>query len=87
VVGARSLDDTTGSVKVHGHWAIEVHDPDGTLVEHREFENALQGAGPKILASIIARKYRPGYWYVALSGPQGGPCSVGNSGQTEVSHP
>ena len=27
-------------IKVHGHWTIEVRDPDGTLVTHREFEKA-----------------------------------------------
>jgi len=26
---------------VHGHWTIDVREPDGTLVSHNEFENAL----------------------------------------------
>src|SRR2546423_15522419 len=32
-------------IKVHGHWTIEVRNPDGTLVTHREFENALTSLG------------------------------------------
>lgn len=28
-------------IKVHGHWSIEVHNPDGSLVRHVEFENSL----------------------------------------------
>jgi hypothetical protein len=32
---------TSEAVKVHGHWTIEVRNPDGTLVKHVEFENSL----------------------------------------------
>jgi hypothetical protein len=28
-------------ITVHGHWSIEVHNPDGSLVRHVEFENSL----------------------------------------------
>jgi hypothetical protein len=28
-------------IKVHGHWTIEVRNPDGKIVSHTEFENAL----------------------------------------------
>jgi hypothetical protein len=28
-------------ITVHGHWSIEVHNPDGSLVRHLEFENSL----------------------------------------------
>lgn len=28
-------------IAVHGHWSIEVHNPDGSLVRHVEFENSL----------------------------------------------
>src|SRR6267378_4379919 len=30
-------------ITVHGHWTIDVRNPDGTLVTHREFENAYIG--------------------------------------------
>jgi hypothetical protein len=41
------LDDASHQgIKVHGHWTIEVRNPDGSLVRHQEFENALvPGAG------------------------------------------
>lgn len=32
-------------IKVHGHWTIEVRDPDGRLAAHREFENSLAPSG------------------------------------------
>ena len=32
-------------VRVHGHWVIDVRNPDGTLVEHRDFQNALTTGG------------------------------------------
>jgi hypothetical protein len=32
---------TSEAVKVHGHWTIEVRNPDGKLVKHVEFENSL----------------------------------------------
>jgi hypothetical protein len=28
-------------IKIHGHWTIEVKNPDGSVVTHREFENSL----------------------------------------------
>ena len=28
-------------IKVHGHWTIEVRNPDGSVATHREFENSL----------------------------------------------
>ncbi|MES2393159.1 MAG: hypothetical protein V4555_16065 [Acidobacteriota bacterium] len=30
-------------IKVHGHWIIDVKNPDGTIAEHRDFENSLVG--------------------------------------------
>jgi hypothetical protein len=39
---ATKSDGLSEGIQVHGDWVIEVHDPDGTLVEKREFENALQ---------------------------------------------
>ncbi len=32
-------------IKVHGHWIIEVRNPDGKVVERREFENSLDPGG------------------------------------------
>ena len=71
---AEARQESTSSVKVHGHWTIEVRNPDGTLAEHREFENALIGSGASVLAKVLARVERAGVWMVQLLGV--GPCSI-----------
>ena len=54
-------------IKVHGHWTIEVRNPDGTVVTHREFENALiSGDGNAFLAQILGRQNTVGAWQVLL---------------------
>jgi hypothetical protein len=57
-------------IKVHGHWTIEVRNPDGALVAHREFENSLQG-GPggraNFLSSVLSRQNTVGNWIIFLS--------------------
>lgn len=55
-------------IKVHGHWTIEVRNPDGTLVTHREFENALTPFGGQCLAFILTRHKTPGLWKIHLGG-------------------
>lgn len=44
-------------IQVHGHWTIEVKDPDGTVKTHREFENSLvsasSGGGAALLADLL----------------------------------
>jgi hypothetical protein len=55
-------------IQVHGHWTIEVHNPDGTLVTHTEFENALTGSGGGDLAAFLARTNTVGEWIVILVG-------------------
>jgi hypothetical protein len=54
------------SIKVHGHWTIEVRNPDGTLATRREFENAYSPGN--FLASILARSGSVGTWAVTLVG-------------------
>jgi|SRR5688572_9286089 len=53
-------------IKVHGHWTIEVRNPDGSLVSHHEFENALMPAGARNLARFLGRVNSPGLWSVLL---------------------
>ena len=38
---------------MHGHWVIDVRNPDGTLASHVEFENALTQGGADVLAMIL----------------------------------
>jgi hypothetical protein len=40
-------------IKVHGHWTIDVKNPDGSLASHHEFENALLSGGGSALSSIL----------------------------------
>lgn len=52
-------------LKVHGHWTIEIHDANGALVSHHEFENALVTTtsslmltpGSKLLALLATGEY------------------------------
>ena len=47
----KSSDGGHEGIKVHGHWTIEVHNPDGTLATHREFENSLLPTGAAYFAT------------------------------------
>lgn len=62
-------------IKVHGHWTIEVRNPDGSLVSHREFENSLVDPSFTLLPPILSRTLTVGLWTVLLDGTGGGPCS------------
>lgn len=53
-------------IKVHGHWTIDVRNPDGTLASHHDFENSLQNTGGAALSSSLARTSVIGSWKVAL---------------------
>ena len=49
-------DGTSEGIQVHGDWVIEVSDPDGNLVERREFRNALAvgpGHGGALVANLL----------------------------------
>ena len=67
------------AITVHGHWTIEVRNPDGTVATHREFENALTPNGAFHLANILGRQKTPGYWVVQLFPPENGVSPWGNS--------
>ena len=67
---------------MHGHWTIDVKDPDGKVVTHREFENALsQGfpylnygtlpSGSSLLSALITGQtmMTPVAWAIVLEGP------------------
>jgi hypothetical protein len=68
-------------IKVHGHWTIEVRNPNGTLDSRREVENSLvvwAGGGQTLLAGLMANYYSDPIWHVYLYGPDisgaTGPC-------------
>lgn len=41
-------------IMLHGHWTIDVKNPDGTRVQHREFENSLQYDGTQFLTGLLS---------------------------------
>ena len=51
-------------IKVHGHWVIDLKNPDGTLVRHLDFENSLVSSGfaisgSQLLALLISGNVTP----------------------------
>jgi hypothetical protein len=85
-----SGDGSREGIKVHGHWTIEVRNPDGSLVSHREFENSLatgaNGSGSSVLSSILGRANSVGLWDIHLGGSicgtssAPGPCELAEPG-------
>jgi hypothetical protein len=61
-------------IKVHGHWIIEVRNPDGKLVERREFENALAQSGSSGLVGLLSGYFAAGDWSIVVDGNPG-PCT------------
>lgn len=60
-------------IQVHGHWIIEVKNPDGTVTARREFENSIQQYGMAYLASLLAGNNSPGGLSVLLNGAANTP--------------
>jgi hypothetical protein len=56
-------------IQVHGHWTIDVKNPDGTVVTHKEFENSLTSSGAAIISSLLLGQASafPGGWVIFLS--------------------
>lgn len=46
------------SIKVHGHWVLEIENPDGSVAARKTFENSPQGSGAVELGS---RSMAPGW--------------------------
>lgn len=64
-------------ITVHGHWIIEVRNPDGKLVSHTEFENSLAPSqGALLLGWLLFGSEVPGGYLVQMGTPTGGPCTV-----------
>lgn len=61
----------TQGIQVHGHWTIDVLEPDGKLVNHVEFDNALVTSGEEFLSQILAHDSSVGAWVIFLDGPSG----------------
>lgn len=67
-------------IKVHGHWKIEVYNPDGTLVTSYEFDNALTSGGARELCILLCRAKTVGAWMVGMDHTGGAhPCNDGSA--------
>ena len=78
---AGSVSGPHQGIKLHGHWVIEVRNPDGTLASRHEFDNSLISSGKSLLAALFG-KYAVERWTIALRNlPGNSPC-VGSDGTT-----
>jgi hypothetical protein len=68
-------------IKLHGHWVIEIRNPDGTLSSRHEFDNRLSANGKSLMAALFG-KFNVELWGIALRNlPGNSPC-VGLDGTT-----
>ena len=74
-IAATAFAQTEG-IKVHGRWAIEVQNPDGTVAEKLEFNNALSGGQQTLSGLLGVRGAVAGRWAVYFGNSSGGvgPC-------------
>jgi len=56
---------------MHGHWVIDVKNPDGTLAQHRDFENSLETDGQGFLIGLMSGYLTPGDFMIVM-GPHSG---------------
>lgn len=66
----QSADGPHEGIKVHGHWVIEVKNPDGRVTARREFENKLEGLeGAQVIMNVLSGEAVKGQWMIALPVP------------------
>jgi hypothetical protein len=65
-------------VKMHGHWIIDIKNPDGTLAQHHEFENSIQYDGQNYLVGLLSGYASPGAMGIYFTAPTNGtaPCAA-----------
>jgi hypothetical protein len=69
-----SKDDASHQgIHVHGHWIIDVHNVDGTLAEHRDFQNSLVGTSDMV--GLVYGSFVPSDFAVYLEGSTS-PCNA-----------
>jgi hypothetical protein len=74
---ARAQDKAGGDrITVHGHWTIDVKNPDGSLASHAVFENGLID-GARLLSSMLATPGTPAFaWAITISGNNTFPITI-----------
>jgi hypothetical protein len=66
---AKSQTPGSEGITIHGHWIMNVVNRDGTIAEHRDFENALvPQQGGAILAGLLMGSFSPQTFDVVLTG-------------------
>ena len=73
---AGSSNGSSEGIQVHGEWTIDIREPDGRLVSHHEFSNALGTNGSVFLARVLSGDLAPGPWGISLGNSDAakGPC-------------
>lgn len=73
-----------GQITVHGHWIIEVRDPDGSVADRVEFDNHLEASGARLLARLLRGDMVSGVWNIQLwsVGDQAQLCFISSANQT-----
>jgi hypothetical protein len=77
------------NIQVYGRWVIDVRNPDGTLAEHRAFENAISNSGDQLLVELLSGKVVSGAPSISATSAQGTPpcsggCSISPSASVSV---
>jgi hypothetical protein len=78
--GQETASGMNQNLKMHGHWIIDIKNPDGTLVQHHEFENAIQYDGQNYLVGLMSGYGAAGPWEIYFSNATatsaGSPCNT-----------
>jgi len=86
---AFAVDKSDGAkegIKVHGHWKIEIFNPDGKRVSITEFENSLVTLGESYIIRLLSGQSVYGNWGVELDASTGTkPCNDDGDPPTPVS--
>lgn len=75
--GQKPAPGINQGMKVHGHWIIDIKNPDGTLAHHHEFENSIQYDGQNYLVGLLSGYAAAGPMEIYFTGPSNGtaPCA------------
>jgi hypothetical protein len=81
-VAQKPADGMHQGLTMHGHWIIDIKDPDGTPRQHHEFENSIQYDGQNYLIGLMSGYGAAGPWEIYFSNAgattAGSPCNTGN---------
>jgi hypothetical protein len=65
--GQKGSTGMNQSLKMHGHWVIDIKNSDGTLAHHHEFENSIQYDGQNYLIGLMSGYGAAGPWEIYFS--------------------